>query len=49
MRSNQPRIFVMPVVRENPPSSSPVAHQAQRDLVRASLLIHPPKRSSTNS
>jgi hypothetical protein len=45
MRSNQPRIYVMPVVRENPPSSSPSVPQTQRDLVRASLLIRPPKRT----
>jgi len=38
---NQPRVFVRPVVRENPSRWPTTRRPTQRELVTASLLIRP--------
>jgi hypothetical protein len=38
MQPNQPRVYVMPLVKEKPPPLPATAPPTQRELVRASLL-----------
>jgi hypothetical protein len=47
MPTNRTRIYVMPHVREKPPSAPPTRPPTQRELVKASLLTRP-SASRTN-
>jgi hypothetical protein len=47
MKTNRPRVYVMPLVREKPPSAPDTSPPTQRELVKASLLTRP-SSDSTN-
>jgi hypothetical protein len=46
MSVNDPRVYVTPNVRENPPSPPAPPPPTQRDLVKASLLVRACRRPS---
>jgi hypothetical protein len=46
MQNNHPHLYVMPLVKEKVPSSSPTTPPpTQRELVKASFLLVPPRGS----